>query len=137
MLIIFIHNIDSQWKALAHQSGLIMDDNMNTKIIVANIFSWSKLLEKVLSYMECQLCVCQAYQLSLNLRKSRVCSKHFEFIGIDVCPVRNHPAMSKHQFLEHWPQPEFAWDVAKIVGFAQFYGKFISHFELRIAPLCK
>jgi hypothetical protein len=44
--------------------------------------------------------------------------------------------MSKHQLLEHWPQPEFIQDVAKINGFAQFYGEFIPHFELLIAPLC-
>jgi hypothetical protein len=38
--------------------------------------------------------------------------------------------MSKHQLLVQWPQPEFVRDVAKIVGFAQFYGKFIPQFEL-------
>ncbi len=43
--------------------------------------------------------------------------------------------MSKHQLLVHWPQPEFVRDVAKIVGFAQFYGKFIPQFEIQIAPL--
>jgi hypothetical protein len=43
--------------------------------------------------------------------------------------------MSKHQLLEHWPQLEFAQDVAKIVRFAQFYGNFIPWFELQIAPL--
>ncbi len=69
MLINFIHNVDSQWKALAQQSGLVIDDYTNTKIIVDNIFSWSNLLEKALLYMECQLRICQAYQLSLSLRK--------------------------------------------------------------------
>ncbi len=63
MFINFIHNVDSQWKALSQQSGLVIDDNTNTKIIVDNIFSWSDLLEKALLYMECQLCICQAYQL--------------------------------------------------------------------------
>jgi hypothetical protein len=43
--------------------------------------------------------------------------------------------MSKHQLLDYWPQPEFIWDVAKNIRFAQFYGKLIPHFELRIAPL--
>jgi hypothetical protein len=131
----FIHDVDSQWKTLAQQSGLNIDDNTNTKIIVDDIFSWSELVEKALSYMECQLRVCQAYRLSLSLRKSRIFSKRFEFVGIDVCSDRNRPAMSKHQLLEHWPQPEFVRDVAKIVGFAQFYEKFIPQFELRIAPL--
>jgi hypothetical protein len=49
----FIHDVDSQWKALAH--GLIINDDTNTKIIVDDIFSWSELLEKALLYMECQL----------------------------------------------------------------------------------
>jgi hypothetical protein len=132
----FIHDVDSQWKALAQQYGLIINDDTNTKSIVDNIFSWSELLEKALLYMECQLHVCQAYQLSLSLRKGRIFSKRFEFVGIDVCPDGNRPAMSKHQLFVHWPQPEFVWDVAKIVGFAQFYGKFIRQFELQIAPLC-
>ena len=131
----FIHDVDSQWKALAQQSGLIINDDTNTKIIVDDIFSWSESLEKALLYMECQLRICQAYRLSLSLKKSCIFSKRFEFVGIDVCPDGNRPAMSKHQLLVHWPLPEFVRDVAKIVGFAQFYGKFIPQFELRISPL--
>jgi hypothetical protein len=57
----FIHNVDSLWKALSQQSGLVIDDNTNTKIIIDDIFSWSDLLEKALLYMECQLHACQAY----------------------------------------------------------------------------
>ncbi len=45
-------------------------------------------------------------------------------------------AMSKHQLLQHWPQPETVRDVAKIIGFTQFYSKFIPYFDLQIAPLC-
>jgi hypothetical protein len=70
-----------------------------------------------------------------KLKKSDIFSLCFEFVGIDVCPDRNHPAMTKHQLLVHWPLPEFVPDVAKIVGFAQFYGKFIPQLELRISPL--
>ncbi len=129
--ITFIHNVDSQWKAHAQQSGLTTDDNTNTNIIVDNIFIWSsELLEKALLYIECQPRIYQAYQLSLSLYKSCIFSKHFEFVDIDVCLNRNCPAMSKHQLLEHWPQPKFVQDVAKIIGFAQFYGKIIPHFEL-------
>ncbi len=130
-----IHDVDSQWKALAQQSGLIIDEDLNTKIIVDEIFSWGKLLCQALLYMECQLQVCQSYRLSLSLKKSRIFSKRFEFVGIDVCLNGNRPAMSKHQLLQHWPQPEFVRDIAKVIRFAQFYGKFILRFELRIAPL--
>ncbi len=134
--ITFIQDIDSQWKAMAQQKGLIIDDDTNTKIIVNNIFSWEKSLSMALIYIECQLRVCQAYQLSLSLQKSHIFPKCFKFVGIDVCSDRNCPAMSKHQLLEHWPQPETARDIAKIIGFAQFYSKSIPQFELWIAPLC-
>ncbi len=35
----FIDDVDSQWKTLAQQSGLIIDEDLNTKIIVDDIFS--------------------------------------------------------------------------------------------------
>jgi hypothetical protein len=108
----FIHDIKSQWKALAQQSGLLINCNMNTKIIVGDIFSWAKLLNEALLYIKCQLRVCQSYLLSLSLRKIHLFSKHFEFIGIDVCSNGNCPAMSKHQLFAHWPQPEIIQDVA-------------------------
>jgi hypothetical protein len=71
--------------------------------------------------MECQLRVCQAYCLSLSLKKSFIFPKRFEFVGNDVCPDGNRPAQSKHQLLQSWPSPEIVRDVAKFIGFAQFY----------------
>jgi hypothetical protein len=130
----FIHDVDSQGKALAQKSGMVIDNNTNTKIITNDIFSWAKLLEAALLYIECQLCVCQSYQLSLSLHISHIFPKRFEFVGIDICLDGNCPAMTKHQLLEHWPQPKIIRDVARIVGFAQFYSKFIPQFELRISP---
>ncbi len=116
--IYFIHNIDSQWKTMAQQKGLIINDDTNTKIIINDIFSWAKSLSMALIYIKCQLCVCQAYQLSLSLQKSHTFPKRFKFVGIDVCSDGNRPAMSKHNLLEHWCQPETVHDIAKIIGFA-------------------
>jgi hypothetical protein len=133
----FIHDVDSQWKALAKSLGVVINDNTNTKIIVDDIFSWATTLVMALLYMECQLRVCQSYQLSLSLRKSQIFPKCLEFVGIDVCLDGNHLATSNHQLLEHWPQSETVRDVAKLIGFALFYREFIPNFKLRIAPLCK
>jgi hypothetical protein len=85
--------------------------------------------------MEFQLIVCQAYRLSLNLRKSFIFPPRFEFVGVDVCDDGNRPAKSKHTLLKTWPPPELVRDVAKFISFAQFYSRFIHHFEIRIAPL--
>jgi hypothetical protein len=54
-------DVNSQWKALAQKSDVVIDDDTNTKIIVDNIFNWAKLLEAVLLYIKYQLCVCQSY----------------------------------------------------------------------------
>jgi hypothetical protein len=93
----FIHDVDSQWIALAKESGLVINEDTNTKIIVDNFFSWAKTINDALLYIKCQLCVCQSYQLSLSLRKSHIFPKCFEFVGIDICSDGNRPAMSKHQ----------------------------------------
>ena len=69
------------------------------------------------------------------LLKSFFFPRRFKFVGIDVSPDGNRPAKSKHGLIKSWPDPEFVRDVAKFIGFAQFYSRFIHHFELRISPL--
>ena len=79
--------------------------------------------------------VCQAYHLSLSLRKAKIFPARFEFVGVDVCPDGNRPACSKHVFLETWPEPTEVQDIAKLISFGQFYSQFIPNFELCILPL--
>ena len=37
--------------------------------------------------------------------------------------------------LKIWPASEFVRNIAKFIGFAQFYSRFIPNFEMRAAPL--
>jgi hypothetical protein len=131
----FIHDIDSIWKELTQQRGIQINKDTNTKIIVDDIVSWADHIHHALAYMRCQLQVCQAYNLSPNLRKSYFFPARFKFVGIDVCKDGNHLPQSKHSLLKTWPAPEFIRDVAKLIGFAQFYSRFIPNFEMRVAPL--
>ncbi len=130
-----IHDLDSAWKALAVELGLTIDDDMNTNIIVNDIFNWAKTFQAALLYMECHFRICKAYHLSLSLKKSHFFPKWFEFVGINVSADGNRPAISKHKLLRHWPVPETVRDVASFVGFLQFYSNFIPHFEIRALPL--
>jgi hypothetical protein len=123
----FIYDVDSQWKALAMSVGITIDDNTNTRIIVDDIVSHGPTVNASLLYMECQLKVCQSYCLSLSLRKSFIFPKQFEFVGNDVSPDGNWPAQTKHQLLKSWPKPETVWDIAKFIGFTQFYSIYIHH----------
>jgi hypothetical protein len=43
--------------------------------------------------------------------------------------------MSEHSLLHHCPAPKLVRNVAKFVGFAQIYSRFIPHFEQRIGTL--
>jgi hypothetical protein len=125
------YDLNSTWKKVAKSQGLSIDDDTNTNIIVDEIFNWAKTFAKALQYIECQLCICKAYRLTLSLRKSHFFQKRFKFVGIDVSVDGNRPAMLKHELLSHWPSPELVWDVASFVGFLQFYSKFIPFFEVR------
>jgi hypothetical protein len=133
--IAFIHNMNGAWQELACSLGLNINKDMNTTIIVDDIVSWAKQVMSALLYMKCQLCVCQSQNLSLSLKKSHVFPNRFEFVGVNVSPDGNRPAMSKHSLLHHWPAPELVWDIAKFVGFAQFYLRFIPQFKQHISTL--
>ncbi len=136
----FIRDIDSAWKDDAKKQGLTISNDTNTKIIVDDIVSWAKNLCHALGYMQCQLKVCQAYNLSLNLHKSFFFAKRFKFVGMDMCDNGNRPAQSKHSLLKTWPAPEFVHGIAKLIGFAQFYSGFIPNFEMRaesLRTICK
>ena len=130
-----IHDMDSVWKVLAISSGVPIGNTTNTHIIINNIVSHSSKKEIALAYIRCQLPVCPAYHLSLNLLKNHFFPKRFKFVGINVSPDRNCPAKSEHGLLKSWPSLEFVRGVAKFIGFAQFYSCFIHYFELRISPL--
>jgi hypothetical protein len=131
----FIHDMDGTWKDVARSLGLVINEDMNTRIIVNDIVSWARQADQALAYMKCQLRICQSQNLSLSLAKSHIFPKQFEFIGVDVSLDGNRPTMSKHPLLHHWPAPELVHDVAKFVGFAQFYSRFIPQFEQRISAL--
>jgi hypothetical protein len=130
MFINFIPDIDSVWKELSKLYGITIDDDTNTRIIVDNIVSWATSFKRSLLYMRCQLIVCRAYRLLLNLGKSHFFPRCFEFVGIDVCTEGNRPAKSNHQLLQSWLAPTLVHDVAKFLGFVQFYSRFIPNFEL-------
>ena len=135
IFISFMHDLDSTWKSLAIKQGIKIDDSTNTRLIVDDLFSWSRTFQMFLQYFECQLIICQSQNLSLSLKKTHINPQRLEFVGIDVSQDGNRPAMSKHQLLQTWPDPTTVRDVASLVGFAVFYASFIPHFETRVSRL--
>ncbi len=78
----FIYNIDSIWKTLATSCGIPIGDTTNMRIIIDDIVSWSSMEEYALEYIRCQLKVCQAYRLLLNLSKSHFFPRGLNLSGL-------------------------------------------------------
>ena len=69
IFIVFIHDLDTTWKANAVKKGIIIDKHTNTKIIVDDIHSWAQNYKTAFAYLRCQLEVCWSQNLSLSLKK--------------------------------------------------------------------
>jgi hypothetical protein len=130
----FAHDICSVWQEEARRHGVPIGDQYNTRIIVDDFVNWGKDLALALLYMRCQLMVCQAYNLSLSLKKAKIFPARFEFVGVDVCSDGNRPARSKYVLLETCPDPIEVRKVAKFIGFGQFYSRFIPNLSFVSCP---
>jgi hypothetical protein len=117
--------------------GITIGEDTNTQIIIDDIVSHGADADTSLGYMECQLKVCRAYWLSLSMKKSFIFPKQFSFVGNNVCPDGKRPAQSKHDLLSTWPRSKTVCNVAKFIGFAQFYSVYVHPFELCILYLRK
>ncbi len=96
----FINNLDSQWKSLATKLGVSIDNDTNIRIIVDDIVSHSKDMETSLLYMECKLCTCLAYHLSISLKKNFIFPQRFEFVGMmyaQMVTAHHSPSMNSFQ----------------------------------------
>ena len=130
-----IHDVNSVWKEEAKSRKLQVGHGVDTTIIIDDILNWATLIQTALKYIECQLRICKAFWLTLSLKKSHFFPKRLEFVGIDVSPDGNRPAMSKRNLIKQWPIPKLVRDIASFVGFLQFYSKFIPNFEICVKPL--
>ena len=135
IFVVFIHDLDTTWKAHAETKGIVFNDASGTRIIVDDILSWVPTFEDFITYLCCQLDVCMSQNLSLSLKKCLFCPDRMEFVGHDVCINGNRPAQSKHSLLRSWPPFKVACDVASFLGFLNFYSMYIPYFEQRVACL--
>lgn len=132
IFITMMMDLDSTWNALACDFEKInVGKDADTRIIVDDILSFMRLFEIALKYIESILKVC----CSLCLRKCMWFPRRVKFVGIDICLNGNHPAQSKHQLLQSWPQPTIVRNIASFVGFAIFYCAFIPLFEVHVKRL--
>ena len=114
---------------------LTINEDLNSNIIIDDILSWATTLIIALLYMECHLRIAQSQNVLLSLKKLFIFPKCIEFVCVDICSDGNRPAQSKHNLLHHLKTPAVVRNVAKFMGFLQFYSRFFPNFEVRISTL--
>ena len=120
IFIIFIYDMNTSWQELAVKRGLKVGEEVGTKIIIDDIFSWGDSYKISFLHLDCQLYTCLLQRLSLNLDKcisSRIRSNSSVVMFALMETILLNP---KHELLMHWPQPETVRDLASIGCFGQF-----------------
>ena len=79
IFIMFMHDMNVTWQDVACATGITINANTNTNLIVDDCFSWASNLDTSFTYMESQLQVCLSQNLSLNLKK--IISFHFHNVS--------------------------------------------------------
>ena len=69
IFIVFMHDLDTSWKANAVKRGIVIDKRTKTRIIVDDIHSWASSYNVAFAYLRCQLEACWSQNLSLSLKK--------------------------------------------------------------------
>ena len=123
----FMHDMQSRWNEIAAELGIDVARDAGDRLIVDDILSYARSFIIALAYLECQLRVCRAQNLSLSLKKCHFFPERAEYTGIDISAHGNRPAQSKHQLLQTWPHPEIVPDVASFIGFCIFYSTIYSY----------
>ena len=106
-----------------------------SKGIIDDILIWSTNQSLVLIYFECVCKVFQKYRVSFRLDKCEFLKERVEYVGHDLTPSGNCPAMSKFDMINDWNLPETGQSLHSFVGLINFYHHYVPYFEMRIKPL--
>ena len=106
-----------------------------SKGIIDDILIWSTHQELVLTYFECVCKIFQKYRVSFRLDKCEFLKDRVEYVGHDLTPAGNCPAMSKFDMINDWNLPETGQSLHSFVGLVNFYHNYVPYFEMRIKPL--
>lgn len=135
IFISMMHDFKALWTMLCEKHKINPSENEGSTIIMDDCFMFSYCIENVFIITECVCIIARKYHLTWKLKKCRWLPKEVEFVGVDISKKGNSPARSKFERLEQWKTPTCPRDIMSFIGFAIFYLRWISHFELRVKPL--
>jgi hypothetical protein len=102
IFVIIIYDLKNHWDNLAESWNIGINQDTNSNIIINDTFIYSLSLQSILGYLQVILEISKWYNLSLKLEKCGFLEPSFEFVGVNVANIGNHPAKSKEPLVLMW-----------------------------------
>jgi hypothetical protein len=137
VFIAMMHDLQELWIEMARKEGIDIRLSNGTTIIMDDTFLFGVDIDASFVLARCVCLIARKYHLTWKLKKSQWMPPSIEFVGVDVYSKGgNTPAQPKDMIiLSNWKVPSTPRHVLGFVGFAIFYLRWCSWFELKIRPL--
>lgn len=135
IFISMMHDLKALWTELCEKYKVPPTEDEGTTIIMDDCFLFALTVGNIFIIIECVCKIARKYHLTWKLKKCQWFPSEVEFVGVDISKKGNSPASSKFERLEQWRTPETPRDIMSFIGFAIFYLRWISFFEIKIKPL--
>lgn len=135
IFISMMHDLKTLWTQMCDELGVNPSENEGSTIIIDDCFLFAVTVNNIFIIIGCVCKIARKYHLTWKLKKCQWFPQEVEFVGVDISVKGNSPATSKFERLAQWRVPETPRDIMSFIGFAIFYLRWISHFELKVKPL--
>ena len=130
-----MQKLKDTWSTLLydHNPGPLPTNGSNS--IIDDTLCWSTDPKLLLSLFQC---ICETfvqYWVSFRLDKCEFFMDRIEYVGHDLTPHGNSPALSKFNLLTNWPLPATGLNLHSFLGLCSFYGRYCPWFETDVTPL--
>ena len=105
------------------------------KNIIDDILLWSTDVTHLLTLLDCVASTFVKYRVSFKLKKCEYLQDRVEWLGHDLTPTGNLPAVSKFALIENWTLPTSAQQLHSNISFLSFYSRYLPWFEVKSSVL--
>jgi hypothetical protein len=109
--------------------------HFGSRVIIDDILLWSTYLPALQNYFRCVCMVFTKYRVTFQLKKCAFITNRFKYVGHDITPDGNCPAISKFDLITDWPLPATGQSLISFIGLLSFYNIYSPWFEVSVKPL--
>ena len=104
-------------------------------VFIDDILIWSKTAEEHLQHIDAVLQRLRDNALSVKLKKCKFFCREVEYLGHMISSDGVRTCKSLTDKVLNWPVPKNVKDAQRFLGLAQYYSRFVHHYEAIASPL--